>query len=251
MVIRYEANPPKIIPGIDKDQVFRTFVNRIKEISQQCDAIHLTENVLGYQRISPVEVGRMLKEENVKIPITASLRVRDKNYTEITDIVNECIEIGFEGILIIMGDPLRSSSASTTIATPRSFPSNVVKKLKESDIDKKIDLYLSVPNTPNPSKIVKKIKAEPDGFMTQVVSSISQVQNITKIIDGFPIIPILLYPSAKNAGSAKFLNLDLESYGKEFDKFVRGIHDITEDLLITSPSDFNGIYQFLKKFQCC
>ena len=62
MTIRYEANPPKILPGINKDESIEKFVEKIKTISKKCDAIHLTENVLGHERVSPLEIGKILKK---------------------------------------------------------------------------------------------------------------------------------------------------------------------------------------------
>ena len=83
MTIRYEANPPKILPGINTEESIEKFVNKIKTISKKCDSIHLTENVLGQERVSPIKVGKIIKEEIPNIPITVSLRVRDKNEDEI------------------------------------------------------------------------------------------------------------------------------------------------------------------------
>ncbi len=244
MAIRYEANPPKILPGVDRDKAVAAFMDRIMEVSQRCDAIHLTENVLGHHRVSPIEVGRMIKKEIPDIPITASLRVRDKNREMISEIVDECVSIGFAGVLVLMGDPSRTRTGDSG-----EIPSDTVRRLRNDGVDKKIDLYLSIPSNPDPSKIVKKIEAHPRGFMTQVVHNLGQVQNLVNVLDGFSVIPILLYPSAKNAGSAKFLNLDLGSYGRRFDEFVREVHDTTGDVLITSPSDFGGLSEFLKEFR--
>ena len=88
--------------------------------------------------------------------------------------------------------------------------------LKEKGFDGKIDLYLSISNKPNFEKIGKKIDAKPKGFMTQVVQNLEQVQKLNDNLKGFDVIPIILYPSQKNEKSAKFLNLDLEEYSKEF-----------------------------------
>ena len=49
MTIRYEANPPKILPDVNTDESIEKFVDKIKIISKKCDAIHLTENVLRTQ----------------------------------------------------------------------------------------------------------------------------------------------------------------------------------------------------------
>ena len=174
MTIRYEANPPKILSDVNTDESIRKFLDRVKIISKKCDAIHLTENVLGHERVSPIKIAEIIKREIPEIPITVSLRVRDKNEKEIEKFVNNCISIGITGILIIMGDPTKSNSTSSGL-----IPSLVVSNLKNKKYDSKIELYLSISNKPNFSKVGKKIESNPKGFMTQVVQNIQQVQNLS------------------------------------------------------------------------
>lgn len=241
MTIRYEANPPKILPDIDTNESIARFIEKIKIISKKCDAIHVTENVLGYQRVSPIEVGKIIKKEIPDLPITVSLRVRDKSEKEISEFVDSCISTGFSGILILMGDPSQNKKPDSG-----QIPSITVKRLREQGIDKKIDLYLSISNKPNFSKIGKKLEANPKGFMTQVVQNLEQVQNLHDNLKGYSVIPIILFPSEKNEKSAKFLNLDLTTYSQGFEEFVRKAHKITGDVLLTSPNDFSGLNQFLE-----
>ena len=242
MTIRYEANPPKILPEINTDESIIKFIKKIKIISKKCDAVHLTENVLGFQRVSPIKVGKIIRDEIPDLPITVSLRVRDKNEKEISEFVNNCISIGISGILILMGDPSQSGKQDSG-----QIPSTVVKRLREQGIASQIDLYLSISNKPNFAKITKKIEANPKGFMTQVIQNLEQVQNLADNLKEFSIIPIILFPSEKNEKSAKFLNLDLSKYSQKFEELVRKTHKITGDVLITSPSDFNGLSEFLEK----
>jgi len=242
MTIRYEANPPKILPEINTDESIIKFIKKIKIISKKCDAVHLTENVLGFQRVSPIKVGEIIRTEIPDLPITVSLRVRDKNEKEISEFVNNCISIGISGILILMGDPSQSGKQDSG-----QIPSTVVKRLREQGIGSQIDLYLSISNKPNFAKITKKIEANPKGFMTQVIQNLEQVQNLADNLKEFSIIPIILFPSEKNEKSAKFLNLDLSKYSQKFEELVRKTHKITGDVLITSPSDFNGLSEFLEK----
>jgi homocysteine S-methyltransferase len=244
MTIRYEANPPKILPDVDTDEAIQKFIEKIKIISKKCDAIHLTENVLGYQRVSPINVGRIIKKEIPNLPITVSLRVRDKTEEEILQFVENCVAAGFSGILVLMGDPSQTGKQDSGLV-----PSTVIGKLREKGYDSKIELYLSMSNKPDFSKIGKKIEARPKGFMTQVIQNIEQVQNLSENLKGFSIIPIVLFPSEKNEKSAKFLNLDLDVYSKGFEEFVKKIYSITGDVLITSPSDFSGLNEFLEKIR--
>ena len=243
MTIRYEANPPKILPNVNTDESIKKFVDKIKIISKKCDAIHLTENVLGHKRVSPIEVGEIIKKEIPNMPITVSLRVRDKDEKEIEKFVDKCISIGITGILIIMGDPSQSKISDSGL-----IPSTVVSNLKKKKYDSKIELYLSISNKPNFLKIRKKVKVNPKGFMTQVVQNIQQVQNLSDNLKQFLIIPIILFPSEKNQKSADFLGLNLSEYSKEFDKFVKETYKITGDILITSPNDFNGLKEYLENY---
>ena len=243
MTIRYEANPPKILPGINVDESISNFINKIKLISTKCDAIHLTENVLGHERVSPIKIGKIIRKEIPNLPITVSLRVRDKNQKEIDDFVQNAISSGFSGILVLMGDPSQTGQKDSGL-----IPSQVVKRLHEKNIDTRIDLYLSISNKPNFTKIKKKLDANPKGFMTQVIQTSDQVQNIVKNLQGYSIIPIVLFPSEKNEASAKFLNLNLAKYRENFGEFLSKVQKISGDVLITSPSDFTGLNQFLEKY---
>ena len=244
MTVRYEANPPKVLPGADPGDSVARFVERIRAIAPRCDAIHLTENVLGFERVSPLEAGRILKREIPGITITSSLRVRDKGEEEIVGFVQECVRIGFAGILVVMGDPSRSGRADSGMV-----PSRVVGRLGELGLRPGIDLYLSVPSSPDYAKMRKKLDAKPDGFMTQVVQDVAQVRGLAENLGNRRVIPILLYPSKKNARSAEFLGLDLGRYADGFGEFVRQAHEITGDVLLTSPNDFEGLCGFLDGFE--
>ena len=167
MTIRYEANPPKILPGADIDESINKFINKLKIISKKCDVIHITENVLGHERISPIIVGKIIREKIPNLSITVSLRVRDKNEKEISEFVEKCIQIGISGILIVMGDPSQTEKSDSD-----QTPSTVIHILRKQGIESKIDLYLSISNKPNFSKIRKKIESKPKGFMTQVIQNV-------------------------------------------------------------------------------
>jgi homocysteine S-methyltransferase len=116
-----------------------------------------------------------------------------------------------------------------------------VKYFKELGFDKKMDLYLSLPSNPDFNKIQKKIDAEPTGFITQVIQSIDEVSRITDNLKskGFRIIPCVLLPSEKNAKSAELLQLNWSEYKNSVQDFIKQVHQIAGDVLITSPNDFN------------
>ena len=249
MTLRYEINPPKIIPGSnlshgDIIKLLNKVKHRVSEISTSCDGIHFTDSVLGIPRISPVTTGKLIRKLNQKIEITVSLRVRDKNLTELAKLMEDADSGGLDGVLILKGDASPDEQKDSGL-----IPSQVVKYFKGLGYDKKLDLFLSLPSKPDFNKIQKKIEAEPTGFITQVIHSIDEVIRIVDKLKpcGFKIIPCILLPSEKNKKSAKLLQLDWSEYKNSVEDFIREVHNIAGDVLITSPNDFNSAKEILGK----
>ena len=243
MTVRYEINPPKISDPPSRIQLLD---ERIEQISRFCDGIHVTDSVLGIERISPLIIGSEIKQKFPRLNVTISLRVIDKTISEITDIVDSAINANIDGILILMGDPSPKNDYTSGV-----IPSFAVKHLVQNGFNEKINLFLSLPSKPNFEKISKKIESKPNGFVTQVVHDISQVKRLDDYLKpkNFEIIPCLLFPSEKNSRSAEFLNLDWSNYEDNFSSFVLEIESITGDVLLTSPNDFKGALDFLTRLQ--
>ena len=241
MTVRYEINPPKI--SNDGQKIRDVLFERIKVISSVCDGIHLTDSVLGIPRISPFEIAEQIREHDKNIKITCSLRIRDKNLNEIEKIVEQSIGT-VDGVLVLMGDKSDLMSNKTEL-----IPSQVIKTLNDNGLGKKIELFLSIPNNPNFTKIQKKINARPTGFFTQVIHSKDQIEKIADNLkpNGFKIIPCLLFPSQNNLKSAEFLKIDWSAYKENIAGFINEIHSITGDILITSPNDFKRAYETISK----
>ena len=241
MTVRYEINPPKI--SDDRQDARNILSERIETISSVCDAIHLTDSVLGIPRVSPFEIARQIRESNKNIKLTCSLRVRDRNLNDIEKIVQQSVGM-VDGILVLMGDK------SDTISNKAELvPSQIVKTLNDNGLGKKIELFLSIPSNPNFTKIQKKIDAKPSGFFTQVIHSKDQIEKIASRLkpDGFKIIPCLLLPSQNNLKSAEFLKIDWSNYKENISGFINEIHNIAGDILITSPNDFKRAYETISK----
>ena len=241
MTVRYEINPPKI--SDDGQDVRNVLFERIETISSVCNGIHLTDSVLGIPRVSPFEIAKQIRESNKNIKLTCSLRVRDKNLNDIEKIVQESIGI-VDGILVLMGDKSDTMSNKDNL-----IPSQVVKALNDNGLDKKIELFLSLPSNPNFAKIQKKIDAKPVGFVTQVIHSKDQVEKIVNYLrpNGFKIIPCLLLPSKNNLKSAEFLKIDWSNYKENIIEFINEIHSIDSEILVTSPNDFKRAHETLTK----
>ena len=249
MAVIYEINPPKIPEGMDESNkevinLIEKLEQRVSEISLSCDGIHVTDSVLGTRRVSALRIGKIIKKNNPHLKITISMRTRDREMNSIKEAVKNAIEIGLDGILVLMGDPSKDKTFDSGF-----IPSKVVKELSQSEFAGKIEFFLSLPSNPNFEKIQKKISAKPAGFMTQVIHSLQQVQRISEKLRpmGFRIIPCVLLPSEKNHRSAKFLNLDWSGYNQDPAKFIKDVCKISGDVLITSPNDFAYAKDILEK----
>ena len=243
MTIRYEINPPKTT---DPPSRIELLDQRIEQISKFCDGIHVTDSVLGIERISPLIIGAEIKQKFPDLLVTISLRVIDKTIPQIIDFTDAAIHAKIDGILVLMGDPSPDNDYKSGV-----IPSEAVNVLVQNGYDQKIRLYLSLPSKPNFEKISKKVNSKPKGFVTQVIHDVSQVERISDYLKpkNFELIPCVLYPSSKNNRSAEFLNLDWSNYESDFSSFIHEIEDVTGDVLLTSPNDFKGALDFLTRLQ--
>ncbi|MEO9307884.1 MAG: 5,10-methenyltetrahydrofolate synthetase [Nitrososphaera sp.] len=249
MTIIYEINPPKVIEDtiLSHDQLSGS-VERLKqralEIGKVCDGIHLTDSVLGVPRVSPITAGFFVRNSNNKIGVTASIRVRDRNITSITQTICDAILLNLNGVLVLKGDAPPQGPQDSGLV-----PSDIVRQFNEQGFSKRIDMYLSVSSQPNFEKMHKKIEAQPKGFITQVISSIDQV---TRIVDhlkpqGFRVIPCILVSSEKNKKSAQMLNLDWSQYSKDIVSFVNQVEKTAGSVLLSSPNDFAAALNLLNQ----
>lgn len=243
MTIRYEINPPKTT---DPPSRIELLDQRIEQISKFCDGIHVTDSVLGIERISPLIIGAEIKQKFPDLLVTISLRVIDKTIPQIIDFTDAAIHAKIDGILVLMGDPSPDNDYKSGV-----IPSEAVNVLVQNGYDQKIHLYLSLPSKPNFEKISKKVNSKPKGFVTQVIHDVSQVERISDYLKpkNFELIPCVLYPSSKNNRSAEFLNLDWSNYESDFSSFIHEIENVTGDVLLTSPNDFKGALDFLTRIQ--
>lgn len=250
-MIRYEINPPRVIQEkvlshkevqISLDKIKK----RIFDISKYCNGIHLTDSVLGIPRISPITTGALIRNDGLKINITASLRVRDRNLISLTQSVYDAVLLGLDGLLILKGDEPPTGPKDSKLA-----PSEVVKYFKDLGFGKNLDFYLSIPSNPNFDKIQKKIDVAPTGFITQVIQSPDLVFRLVDKLkpQGFKIIPVIMIPSEKNAKSFTMLGIDYTKYQDRLIDFITEIHKAAGDVLITSPNDFKAASITLAKLK--
>src|SRR5437879_9707832 len=181
MTVTYELNPPKVIQDtVLSHQQLQESVNKLKtkalEVSNVCNSIHVTDSVLGILSISPITIGVFIRNSNQRIKLSASVRVRDRNLTSLTQTICDAILLDLNGVLILKGDPPPAGPKDSKLV-----PSEVVKQFNEQGFGKKINFFLSLPSNPNFEKIHKKIEAQPTGLVNKVTNSIAkQIQILDK-----------------------------------------------------------------------
>jgi 5,10-methylenetetrahydrofolate reductase len=253
MKISYELNPPKIVNGekFDVGQLcydIGKMVDRASQLAGLVFGIHLTDSVLGIPRISSVTAAaRIRKALGSKSPVlSCSLRSRDRNFTALCQAVSDAILEDIDSVLLLLGDEPSNSRGSSGLR-----PSEAIGMLKKEGYDRKIKFDLSFParvkDCPR-SVIEKKLDARPHSFVTQSISSLSDLGEIADVAKprGIKVAAVVMVPSEKNRQSAAIIGLDWSQYNRDVVDFVKQAALIADRVLLTSPNSFTSGLELLQ-----
>jgi 5,10-methylenetetrahydrofolate reductase len=256
MKVSYELNPPKIIRGngFDLDQLtndLKVMGGRASQLAELVDGIHLTDSVLGIPRISSVTAAAFIQKllGAGAVRIGCSLRVRDRNFTALSQAVSDAILAGVENLLVLLGDRPPQAMGDSGLK-----PSTAVTMLKKEGYDQRIKLDLSFPAKKSdcPAKSVQaKLDARPHSFVTQSISSLSDLGEIVDLAKpcGIKVAAVIMVPAEKNRQSAKMIGLDWSGYEKNPVDFVKNAGRIADRILITSPNSFRSGLELLNQLK--
>ena len=119
MTIRYEINPPKVS---DPPSRIELLDERIEQISKFCDGIHVTDSVLGIERISPLLIGAEIKQKHPKhIRILFPANQDIANILGMTDLHSR-IFFGSVGFQMLRFPDLQTSRFSGTHSQIPTWP---------------------------------------------------------------------------------------------------------------------------------
>lgn len=257
MQIIYELNPPKIFydSAVNMEalsQEIEKFLKRTRTIANFTNYIHITDSVLGIPRISSIHGAALIREntDNADVNLSCSVRTRDRNINSIIQFATQSISLKIKGLLFIMGDEPQISINANSKAS-LSKPTEVIATLNSLGYDKMMNLYLSVPNRISDFRgFTKKIKSNPHGLVTQSIDSLQEVKDLKKLLGphSIKLIPCVMVPSKKNTNAAKMIGLDWKEYENNILEFIYKIGEFADQVLITSPNDFNEGVEVLRKF---
>ncbi|MGI0038042.1 MAG: hypothetical protein ACRD99_06765 [Nitrososphaera sp.] len=253
MKISYELNPPKIVKGeqFDVEQLrtdIRVMVERASQLSGLAWGLHLTDSVLGIPRLSSITAATHIQKAlGSKSPtLSCSLRSRDRNFTSLCQAVSDAILADIDSLLILLGDAPANMPGSSGLR-----PSEALRMLKKEGYDSKIKLDLSFPANVRdcpPRTVQKKLDARPHSFVTQSISSLT---DLGKIVDtakphGINVAAVIMVPSEKNRQSASIIGLDWSGYEKNPADFIKQAASIADRVLLTSPNSFKSGIELLR-----
>ncbi len=256
MKVSYELNPPRIVKGdrFDLDQLnndLKVMVGRASQLAKLADGIHLTDSVLGVPRVSSVTAAAFIRKSlgAGTVRLTCSLRVRDRNFTALSQAVSDAILAEVESLLVLLGDRPPETAGDSGLK-----PSAAVKMLKKEGYDQRIKLDLSFPariGDCSPKSVQAKLDASPSSFVTQSISSLSDLGEIVDLAKprGIKVAAVIMVPSEKNRQSAAMIGLDWSGYEKNPVDFVKNAGRIADRILVTSPNSFRSGLELLNQLR--
>jgi 5,10-methylenetetrahydrofolate reductase len=247
--IRFELNPPKTVQNLYFEEhglrkSLLSLVDRAKELIGLVDGIHITDSVLGIPRISGISFAHFIRDSGNNLPISCSLRARDRNYTSFMQFVGDAILLELESILILKGDELGPNSSTSNLK-----PTEILKVLKREKYDRYIHFNLAVPSkVTDRFQIEKKILCRPHSLVTQSIESLSDLGELADLTKqhGIKTVACIMIPSDKNLKSAQMIGLDWNEYSKDPVSFIIESNKIADEVLLTSPNHFAAAIEVLK-----
>jgi hypothetical protein len=270
------------------NQELQILLNRSSELVNLVNGIHLTDSVLGIPRVSSITAASyIMKNAGIRLKLSCSVRTRDRNFTSFCQFVTDAILVGVESLLILKGDKpvaevattITTTATTTTVAAAddndkkegeaerrrRSSadgqkssglkPTSILSFLNEKKYNNSIHLNLSVPSKifyyHNRSLLGKKNEARPYAWVTQLISSLSDLGEIVDIAKSFKIkvVACIMVPSDKNRRSADIIGLDWKEYEKNPVDFIKAASTLADEVLISSPNSFRTGIELLRSLR--
>jgi 5,10-methylenetetrahydrofolate reductase len=254
MKLKYELNPPKIkmnglfnlpllIERMDR------FLKRAELLDGLVDGIHLTDSVLGIPRVSGiVTAGHLSMNRKLdSLPVTCTLRIRDRSFLSICQFVADALIVGIKGIQLVAGDD-SSNNAKYSVARP----SETLLALRNMGYNKHIELDLAIPNYIDRSSLIqRKIDAKPNSFITQSIDSLETLRSIVDVShrNKIKVIACIMIPCEKNEPSAKTIGLNWAGYKDTPIDFIKEAGRLADEVLLTSPNNFNAGIRLLEQLK--
>lgn len=247
--LRFELNPPKTIQNRyfeehELRESLSSLVKRASDLVGLVEGIHVTDSVLGIPRISGISFAHFIRRAGNSLPISCSLRARDRNYTSFMQFVGDAILLGLESILILKGDEL-----GPDLSTSNLKPTEILEVLQSEKYDRYMRFSLAAPSKlTDKVQIEKKILSRPYSLVTQSIESLADLGDLADLAKrhGIRVVACIMIPSEKNFKSAQMIGLDWHEYSKDPVSFIIEAGKIADEVLLTSPNHFAAAIELLK-----
>ncbi len=131
-------------------------------------------------------------------------------------------------------------------------PTSILSFLNDKKYNNSIHLNLSVPSKisyyHNRSLLEKKIEARPYSWVTQLISSLSDLGEIVDVAKSskIKVVACIMVPSDKNRRSADIIGLDWKEYERNPVDFIKAAGNLADEVLISSPNSFRAGIDLLR-----
>jgi hypothetical protein len=131
-------------------------------------------------------------------------------------------------------------------------PTSILSFLNDKKYNNSIHLNLSVPSKisyyHNRSLLEKKIEARPYSWVTQLISSLSDLGEIVDVAKSskIKVVACIMVPSDKNRRSADIIGLDWKEYERNPVDFIKAAGNLADEVLISSPNSFRAGIELLR-----
>ncbi len=248
--VAYEMNPPLVLhDGILvaehlKERVDK-FLARARRAAELVNCVFVTDSVLGKPRLSSIYSAYRIRKLLPKTKIFCSLRTCDHSLPAILSLANEAESLGVNGLLLIKGDAPKYGSVLNKIS-----PSTILTDLRKAGFrrDGSLSFYLSVEPSVSAKILEKKISAEPDGLITQLIDSQEKFREIRRRVkrDDVELVACVMAPSSENEASAKQFGVKLQDSEEDAKKFALGLLRIGDGIVLSSPRSFESGLRMLE-----
>jgi 5,10-methylenetetrahydrofolate reductase len=152
-----------------------------------------------------------------------------------------------DSLLILLGDAPADGPGNSGLK-----PTDALAMLRKEGYDSTIKLDLSFParvGDCTAKSTRKKLEARPHSFVTQSISSLSELGEIVDLARpyGIKVAAVVMIPSEKNRKSASIIGLDWSGYEKNPVEFVKQASAIADRVLLTSPNSFSSGLEILRQ----
>lgn len=242
----YEVAPPKIIGSTltELEKSLTSLYSKVDSLRNVVDRVLVTSSVLGTPRLPSIFTAAYIKREIRDLWVGCSIRTSDYLLHQAFKTVSEAIIYQLDGVLLVYGDQPHYGSSY------KNYPSLLLRIVRQFiRLNGGPKMYLSAPTQRNEKEIMKKLRSNPDGLITQIVTEAEQILWLRDLCraSNTELVATLMAPTAKNIASAEKVGLRWQPDEAKTIELARTLFKEGVNVLLTSPGSFKDGLEFARR----